>query len=116
MSAPRAWLRWLRSPLPHGGPLSTFVCLAVFVVAIGVTILDPFGQETSLRAGVSSAGLIGLCLGLGRPRFFWNSGVLEGWRWFFGDRGVVLIYTLLGLGLTIGAWTGTLNPDAIPVD
>lgn len=87
---------WLRAPLDHGPSWATWVTLAWVTIAPAIVVFPPIDSVVRITAIGFTVAVFGLLLGSLRPRFFWLNGIVEGWRWFFGDRGVVIIY--IGLG------------------
>jgi hypothetical protein len=65
-------------------------------------VLLPVDEMLKLVTLILVFAVFNLLLGLTRPRFFWCNGLVEGWRWFFGDRGVVIIYVGIGVATLSG--------------
>ena len=96
-------LRWLRTPLEPGPRWATVLTLLWAICAPAIVMVMPWDSGVQIVLVLASIGVLGVLLGATRPRYFWMNGIVEGWRWAFGDRGVVIIYLLIGLGLVAGA-------------
>jgi len=106
-SIQHGWRRW-RTPLPHGGRRGWRITLAVGLSFIVAALFSPMGSNVQARIAMTGFGAMSAVLVLARPRSFWENGRVEGWRWFFGDRGVVIIYLAIAAFCIGLAWFAAL--------
>jgi hypothetical protein len=101
------WRRW-RTTLPHGGRRGWRVTLGVGLFFLAAALVSPMGSDLQARIAMTGVGAMSAVLVLARPKSFWENGRVEGWRWFFGDRGVVTIYLTIAAFFIGLAWFGAL--------
>ena len=97
------WRRW-RTPLSHGDRRGWWATLAVGLFFIALSLFMPNGSNLQARIAMTGFGAMSAMLVLARPKFFWDNGRVLGWRWFFGDIGVVIIYLALAACAFALAW------------
>jgi hypothetical protein len=97
----QAW----RRPLPPRGAGATLATIGVGLLSVGAAF---FMRDSALqpRVALSGVGSVVLMIGVARPRFAWKFD--QGWRWFAGDRGFVVLYVVLGVSVLIAAWVAPL--------
>ena len=103
----RGWHLW-RTPIPTGGRHAWRITLGVGLFFIATSLFLPLPSNLQARVALTGIGAISAVFVIARPKFFWENGQVEGWRWFFGDIGVVIIYLAIGLGLIAAAWFAPL--------
>jgi hypothetical protein len=96
--------RWWRTTFPHGGRRGSRTTLAVGIIFIVASLLSPMGSNLQARIAMTGVGAMSAVLVLARPQSFWENGRVEGWRWFFGDRGVIIIYVAIAAFFIGIAW------------
>jgi len=94
----------LREHLEPGSPSSIRIVIGVGALLCLVTLAFKWRSDLQARVAVASIGIIMLLMAQLRPASLWNAGRTQTWRFLLGDRGMVLLYTLLGLAVAIGAW------------
>lgn len=109
-SIQHGWRRW-RSPLQHRGRVGWRLTLAVGLFFIAAALISPMGSNLQARIAMTGVGAMSAVLVLARPKSFWENGQVEGWRWFFGDRGVVIIYLATAAFFIWIAWFGALSAN-----
>ena len=82
--------------------------LGVGVFFIAAALVSPMGSDLQARIAMTGVGAMSGVLVLARPKSFWENGQVEGWRWFFGDWGVVAIYLVVATCFICLAWFGAL--------
>jgi hypothetical protein len=82
--------------------------LTVGVVFIVATFLVPMGSNLQARIAMTGVGAMSAMLVLARPKSFWENGQVEGWRWVFGGRGVIIIYLTIAVFFVGFAWFSAL--------
>ena len=81
-----------------------YVTLAIGFGVLVLTALLPWGSDLQARVAMSGIGAMSGVLVLAKPRSFWESDRIQAWRFFMGDRGVVLIYLVVAAGFIAVAW------------
>jgi hypothetical protein len=64
----------------------------------------PRGSNLQARIAMTGFGAMNAMFVLARPKVFWENGQVEGWRWFFGDIGVLIIYLAVAAFAFALAW------------
>ena len=99
----------MREKLQAGPPRGGLVVIGAGVLLCSVTFILPWGTVVQARAALSSIGVLLVLLAQLRPATFWDLGRTQDWRGLFGDRGAVWLFTLIGLGIVLGAWLARLT-------
>jgi hypothetical protein len=99
----QGWRRW-RAPLPDGGRRGWHLTLGVGLFFVAASLVFPMRSNLQARIAMTGFGAVSAMLVLTRPNFFWNNGRVEGWRWVFGDRGVIIIYLAVATVAIAFAW------------
>jgi hypothetical protein len=94
----------LREHLEPGPPSSIRIAIGPGCLLCLATLGFKWRSDLQARVAVASIGIILILIAQLRPASLWNLGKTQDWRFLLGDRGLVLVYTLLGLVMAIGAW------------
>ncbi len=93
-------VRWFPSRTELGGPQGLLRVLTVAgVLFAGIAAIGLLWPPLIGRAAMVGIGLFVIATALLRSRGFWNAPNIEGVRWFFGDRLVIVLYVLAGLAI-----------------
>jgi len=94
----------LRDHLEPGPPSSIRIVIGSGALLCLATLALKWRSDLQARVAVAAIGIMLILMAQLRPASLWNAGRTQDWRFLLGDRGMVLLYTLLGLAVVIGAW------------
>ena len=97
-------IRWLRAPVSRGGTTALGVLVLTTVLVFAVPILLPAAAPRREQLMLSGIGLWSVLFGVLRPRLLCDRGIMEGWRFVLGDRGLALFYIAFGAVFAAGMW------------
>jgi len=80
------------------------------LIGLGLALVATVLPSSTLADRIKVAALGGAIVALGvlRPSGFWDNPQIDGWKWAFGERGVRIIYAVLGLLWIVAALAGKI--------
>ena len=102
MSLFQSVVAWLRKPMKRPGRWGLAIMLSPVLLPVAAYALD-FSDAVQARVALAALGLMCVGIGIVRPKGWLH---VDGWfdlDSLLGDRGTVIFYLLIGLGIVVVA-------------